>query len=221
MHRHRQAEACSARHAGAQRLVVGRGKVVHPGRAHEGLEADDPPVGELVEAVDVARHEPAPEREVDVGRAGRGRDLEIERGPVERRWARVQRHVDEGRRAAGGERPGSVVEPLPVRAARIVAVDVSVDDAGEDVEPARRRPSRGRRPRGRARSPRSAPSTTPMSQRSASVRGDHGAAANQEIEPAQPRAPVSGVTSRRALRTGATHRRSYRGLAARERRGIP
>ena len=51
------------------------------------LKPTTPRVRELVEAVDVARHEAAPEREVDVRGACRGCDLEIERGRVERRRA--------------------------------------------------------------------------------------------------------------------------------------
>ena len=54
-----------------QRVVVGLLEVVDPGVAHEGLEPDHAPVGQLVEPVDVAGDEPAPEREVDDRRCRR------------------------------------------------------------------------------------------------------------------------------------------------------
>ena len=135
MHRHRQPERRRTRHSRPQCLVVRGRKVVDSGGAHECLEADHATVRELVEPIDVARDEAAPEREVDVCRPRGDRELEVERGSVERRRARVQRHVGERRRAACCERLRAVVEPLPVGPAGIVAVHVRVDDAGEDVEP--------------------------------------------------------------------------------------
>ena len=61
----RQAERGGALHAGLEHLVVDGREVLDPAVAHEGLEADDAALGQLVEPVEVARHEPAPEREVD------------------------------------------------------------------------------------------------------------------------------------------------------------
>ena len=220
MHRDRQAEAGGARHPGVQRLVVRGGEVVHPGGAHEGLEADHAPGRELVEAIDVARHEPAPEREVDVRRGLRGRKLEVERIAVERRRAGVERHVGEGRRAAGCKRPGSVVEPLPVGAARVVAVDVGVDDAGEDVQPV-----------GVDRLPGAALEVRPDLGDQAvadpdvaalgAARGDHRAAANQEIEPTQPRAPVYRMNRPPAAPTRAALRTIVSGRPRGDQTGIP
>ena len=82
----------------------------------------------------VAGDEPAPEAEVDERRSAGRRDLEVERGAVDRRRRRVQRHVEEARATTGGEGRGAGRESLPLGPARIVEVDVRIDDAGEDVE---------------------------------------------------------------------------------------
>ena len=137
MHCDGKPEPGGARHPGVQRLVVRHHEVVDAGRAHERLEADDAALGELVEAVDRPGHEPAPEGEVDDRRLARGGELEVEGGAVDRRRARVQRHVDERRRPSCRERAGRVGESLPVGPPRLVAVHVRVDNAGEDVQPGR------------------------------------------------------------------------------------
>ena len=134
MHADGKSEPRRALHALEQRLVVGLLEVADPRVAHERLEADHATVGELVEPVDVAGNEPAPECEVDERRAVGGRDLEVERGAVDRRRRRVQRHVEEARPTTGREGRAAGREPLPVGAARIVEVHVRIDDAGEDVE---------------------------------------------------------------------------------------
>ena len=117
-----------------ERLIVGLLEVVDARVAHERLEADHAAVGELVEPVEVAGDEAAPEAEVDERRAAGGLELEVERGAVDRRRRCVQRHVEEARAATGGEGGGAGREPLPLGAARIVEVHVRIDDAGEDVE---------------------------------------------------------------------------------------
>ena len=121
-------------HALEERPIVGLLEVVDARVAHERLEADHAAVGELVEPVDVAGDEAAPEAEVDERRAASGLDLEVERRAVDRRRRRVQRHVEEARAATGGEGRGAGREPLPVGAPRIVEMHVRIDDAGEDVE---------------------------------------------------------------------------------------
>ncbi len=137
VHRHGQAEGGGTCHAGEQRLVVGRREVLHPGGAHERLEAHDATSCQLVEAVDVSGNEPAPQREVDDRDARGGGDLEVERGAVERRRTRIERHVAERGRAPSREGCRSVSEPLPLRAPRVVEVDMDVHGAGEHVQTVR------------------------------------------------------------------------------------
>ena len=137
VHGHRQAQARRARHSLQQRQVVGGLELLHPAGRHEGLEADDAAGRELVEAVAVAGDEPAPQRHVDARDARRRRDLGVEGGAVDRRRDRVERHVDRARRPAGRQRGGAGGEALPVGAPGLVEVDVGVDHAGQDEQPAR------------------------------------------------------------------------------------
>ena len=133
MHEHRQAKGRRGLHAPPERGIVGRLKVVDAAAAHEGLEADHTPGGELGQPIDIARHEAAPEGEVGpCGAAGRG-DLGIERRRVERGRGGVQGHVHEQRAAPRCERGGPGRKPLPVAAAGIVEVHVRIDDPGQDV----------------------------------------------------------------------------------------
>ena len=82
----------------------------------------------------VARHDAAPERDVDVTLAARRRPLRLERRRGRRRGHAVERHVDDRRDAAGRGRARRGIEPFPVGAARLVDVDVRVDDARRDDE---------------------------------------------------------------------------------------
>ena len=85
VHGDRQPEPSRPLHPVEQGDVVGRLEVVDPARAHEGLEPDDASLGQLVETVEVTRHEATPETEVDDRPASGSLDLEIERWPVDRR----------------------------------------------------------------------------------------------------------------------------------------
>ena len=69
VHRHGQAEPRGAAHAVVQRERVAGLEVVVAAVGHERLEADDAALGQLLHPLEVPRHEPAPEREVDVRRA--------------------------------------------------------------------------------------------------------------------------------------------------------
>src|SRR4051794_20514537 len=130
----RQAQARGGAHAPQEREGVGHRELGDAAGRHERLEANDAARRELVEALDVVRDEPAPQREVDERGALRGGALAVERGGVDRGRLGVERHVDGGRRAAGGERAGAGLEALPRGAARVVEVHVGVDHAGEHVE---------------------------------------------------------------------------------------
>ncbi len=179
-------ELCGTRHPRAECLVVRHHKVVDAGRTHERLEADDAAIGELVEAVYRPGHEPSPEGEVDDRSLVCGGKLEVEGRAVDRRRARIQRHVDERRRPSRCQRAGRVGKSLPVAAAGIVAMHVRVDNPGEDVETGRVDRLRGR------------PAQLGLDCRDEAVhdadiahtgprRRDDRSTANNEIEPAQGR----------------------------------
>ena len=85
-------------------VVVDGREVLDPAVAHEGLEADDAALGQLVEPVQVAGDEAAPEREVDLRGGARGGDLGVEGGAVDRRRVGVERHLDARGRAARQQR---------------------------------------------------------------------------------------------------------------------
>ena len=76
-----EAERGGALHAGAELVVVDGVEVVDPRVAHERLEADHAAGGELVDAVERAGHEPAPEREVDLGAARAAASLASKAAP--------------------------------------------------------------------------------------------------------------------------------------------
>src|SRR3954447_24935575 len=137
VHRHDRAEPRAPRHRGMRRGVVGAREVAHAARRHERLEADHAALVQLPEPIRVARHDPAPEAEVDARRRLRGRELGVERRPVDRRRVRVEGHLEARGHAAGGERGGARRPALPVRAARLVEVHVRVDAAGQHVQPGR------------------------------------------------------------------------------------
>ena len=46
----------------------------------------------------------------------------------------VERHVEEQRAAARGQRAGTGFDALPISAARLVEMNVGVNDAGKDVQ---------------------------------------------------------------------------------------
>ena len=137
VHRDGQAEHRRPAHSLVQREVVAGGEVVDAAVGHERLEADDTAGGQLVHLLDAPRHEPAPEREVDVRRAARRGQLGLERACVDRRRVGVQRHVDSAREAAGRERARAAAPAFPGGAAGVVEVHVRVDQARQDVETAR------------------------------------------------------------------------------------
>ena len=125
------------RHSGVQRRVVGAAEVLDARVRHEGLEADHAALGELLHVPDAPRHQTAPEAEVDARGRLRSGQLGVEGLRVGRRRRRVERHVEVGREAAGGERRAAGRDPLPVRPARLVEVHVWVEPAREDQLPAR------------------------------------------------------------------------------------
>ena len=108
---------------------VDRGEVVDPRWHQKTLEAANARLDELFEVRGVARHDAAPERDVDVTLPVRRGPLGLERRRRRRRRHAVQRHVDDRGYATGRGRPRRGVEALPIGAARLVDVDMGVDDA--------------------------------------------------------------------------------------------
>ena len=137
------------------------------------LNPTTPALGQGVEAVAVARHQPAPEGEVDPGApTGRG-DLRVEGGGVQRRGEGVQRHVE---RAGRPRRRRARACPCrsPPSSARpgVVQVHVGVDRAGHHQVAARVDLLGARRAaRGRPRPPRRPPRRRPMRRRAPRGRG--------------------------------------------------
>ena len=132
------AELGADRHALVERHVVGVLELVDAAVGHERLEADHAALGELLEPVGVARDEAAPEPEVDARSCARAAaSLASKPAPSIVGGRRVQRHVEERREPARGERGAAGREPFPVRPAGLVEVHVRVQPAGEDVQPGR------------------------------------------------------------------------------------
>ena len=104
MDRDEQVELGSALHSRAQRGGIGHRKIVDAAVRHERLEADDAGIAQRFEAVEIARHEPAPEREINTRLALGDGALRLERSRVNQRRRGVQRHIEEGGRAARGAR---------------------------------------------------------------------------------------------------------------------
>ncbi|GAA3212995.1 hypothetical protein GCM10020256_12830 [Streptomyces thermocoprophilus] len=107
------------------------GELVHSGRRQEGLEAEDAGLVQRAEVLDVVGQGAAPEADVDVGLVP-GRlllDAQVVHGGGGRQG--VQGHVHEGGDAAGRRGAGGGPEALPRGAARVVDVDVGVDEAGQ------------------------------------------------------------------------------------------
>src|SRR5258708_18802220 len=132
-----RAQSGDSLHAFAQRSLISGGEFVDAARAHERLEAHDPALDQRLQLVEVARHEPARQSEVDLGRVLHRLELQVERGDVRRHREVVERHVDEGRVAPGGQRRRLVRDVLPFGPARFVEMDVRIDAARKHVQAGR------------------------------------------------------------------------------------
>ena len=127
------APASGEAHSFVEREVVGGGKLVEATVGHECLETDHTGFGQAFEVAEVQRGQPTPQREVDQGFLLAEPGLFLKALTGEQRRRGVEGHVEKGGRAARRERPGASLEALPVGAARLVEVDVGIDDAGKDV----------------------------------------------------------------------------------------
>ena len=113
------------------------GSVVHAGIAvqarvaHERLRSDHPAGVQLPQLPQIGGHDAAPQTVVHDGPVGDGRRLEGQAGAVQGGRIVVERHVQEGGDPAGGGRGAAGGVPLPVGAARLVEMDVAVDQAGQ------------------------------------------------------------------------------------------
>ena len=131
VHDEESAEPGDLGHRGGELVLVQLGELVHAGGREEALEAVDACVVQRLEVLHVVGQGPAPEADVDV-RLAAG-DVLLGAQVVHRRRGRqgVEGHVDEGGDAAGGRGAGGGPEALPLGAARVVHVDVRVDQAGQ------------------------------------------------------------------------------------------
>ena len=125
------AEAGDLGHGRAELRLVQRGELVHARGEQEALEARHARLVQGPQVGDVARHRPAPERDVHRKLAGRGGLLGAQRGHGHGRRDAVQRHVhDRGHPARGGGRGGGR-EPFPLGAPGLVHVHVAVHQPGQ------------------------------------------------------------------------------------------
>ena len=146
VHDHQRAEPGRLGHRGARTPSASRcGNSSTPGVEQEALEAEDPGLVQRRQVGEVAGHGAAPEPDVDAapGRAATARFASSAATVVVGGIA-VERHVHDRGHAARRGRPGRGREPLPLGAARLVDVDVGVDQAGQQhlVVGERRRPAR-------------------------------------------------------------------------------
>ena len=101
-----------------------------PDGHEKALEAEHAGSRERLELAGVARHDAAPEPDVDLTAPAPRRALRVERRDRRRGRDAVERHVDERRDAAGRGRARRRVESFPFGPARLVDVHVRVDEAG-------------------------------------------------------------------------------------------
>ena len=137
MHRDELAQSRRAFHPLAQRVVIHAGKILNAAAGHERLEANRTALAEFLQLVQIVRHESAPEGEVRQRPVLRDRKFLVEALAVNRRRMGIERHVEEHRPAPRRQRARAGFDSLPIRAARIVEVDVRINQAGENVEPLR------------------------------------------------------------------------------------
>src|SRR5882672_194988 len=135
MHEQYRAAPRDPRHALAERDRVASGELVDAAGAHEGFETQHAAIDQCVELVDIAGHQAAPDSEIHDRRSLSGGQLEVERVSVDGDGQAVQRHVDVARVTAGGQRGRPAGDGLPLGAARLVEMHVSVDSAWKDVKP--------------------------------------------------------------------------------------
>ena len=121
---------------GWQRVTqIGDGDVlefVDTRRTQKALEPEDACARERLECIGVARHNTAPETDVDVAPISERTLLLLKAAHGGRRRDAVERHVDQRRDAARGSGARGVVGSLPVGAPRVVHMDVSVDHTRHD-----------------------------------------------------------------------------------------
>ena len=103
-------------------------KVVDAAVTHERFEADDAPLVEDLEVVEVVGNEAAPQAEIDEGFLRRDRELLIKGCGSRRRGMGVEGHLEHGRHAPGGRTARTGLPTFPIVTARLIEVDVRVDD---------------------------------------------------------------------------------------------
>ena len=104
-------------------------ELLYARRRQKTLEAQDTRARQRREVVRVSWHDTAPETHVYVTPAARSGALLLQALDGGRRWNAVERHVHEGRDSPGRGSTRGVFESFPVGPARIVDVDVCIDEA--------------------------------------------------------------------------------------------
>src|SRR2546430_1050671 len=135
MHEQDRPQVCDPFHALTQNRFVACGELIDAARAHESFESHDAAPDERLHLVEVAGYQTAPQPEVDLRRALHRLELDVERLDGCRHREVVEGHIDETRVASSRQRGGPMRDVLPVRATRLVEVDMGVDPARKDVKP--------------------------------------------------------------------------------------
>ena len=130
----RQSQAPSRTQSIVERGVVHGGELIQATVAHEGLEADHPGLCQCVHLIQVQRGQTAPQPEVEPRPGGGQLTLGFKTLAVQQRRRGIERHVEETGRPARRQRPRTGFKTLPVAAARLVEVNVGIEDAGKDVQ---------------------------------------------------------------------------------------
>ena len=131
MRQQRQPERRQHRHGHAQIPFADVRELVNAGWTQKAFEAEHAGPGQRREIGGVARHDAAPETDIDVTSAMGGATLGVQAGHGRGRRNAVQRHVDERRDAARRRRARRRLEPFPIGAAWVVDMNVGVNQAGQ------------------------------------------------------------------------------------------
>ena len=130
----RRPERGDSMHPLAQHVLVAGRELFDSARTHERFETDDTAPHQLLDVIQVAGYESAPEPEIHARRPGRRLQLEIEWSAGDSHRPAVQRHVDERRVTARRQSRRAVGDRLPFGSPGLIEVDVRVDTARKDVE---------------------------------------------------------------------------------------
>jgi hypothetical protein len=137
VHRDEMAGGRGRRERGRERARIEMRELRNAAWTQECFETDDAVDHQVGQRCLIRSDQAAPQCVVHDRRARGARFLRAQRGRVDRRRKRVERHVGERGYAAGRRAARRSPPALPLLAAGLVHMGVRVDDTREDVKPAR------------------------------------------------------------------------------------